>query len=293
MADTTRVSTGIAVLMPEIWAKEVGLRATGRRILAAACERFDASGPGDVYNFQQIADISATQITTGNPLTSTSITYTEVTNPRQRVAEPLAAYAAIQIQRDLATRMLDAAAGAMQQRLGISVANRVEVAIAGLLDIANTPTGGGWSNTDVGTTIAPWSVDNFLAAIGTVWHGGQDLVTPGSEKLYAFYDTAHWDNIFTAGFAGGLILSAATRGEANGPARTGRLESVFGVDIQVTGHMTDTQGHIFAEGAVVLLMKEEPLVVIQDFDLNKKIIAYVDYAPLVLWPELGVGHLHN
>jgi len=288
--NTTRISTGIAVLMPEIWAKEVGLRATARRVLANLVERVDFGGPGDFMNFQQLADIAATKIATGAPLGT--VTFSEITSPRQRIVEPLAAYAAVQLDRDLLKRWLDATEDAVQKRLGISIANRVETDIYTTMTAVNTATGGGWTNTDVGSIITDFSLANFLAAIEAIWSAGGDLLTQGVDRINAVYHPNKWANFFNEGIANsGAFLSAAVRGEANGPARTGRFDTAFGAGVDFTGHVGATDGQVFAEGAVILAIKEEPEVVIQPFDLSTKVIAYVDYGVLVLWPELGVAHL--
>ncbi len=277
-------------IMPDVWAKEVALEATSRRILASMCERVDFGGPGDVMHFEQMGDVTSTRDGPGaelgagdNIIDFNTPTITEFN------LQPFMAYAATQIDREVMNRMLPATEKAIQKRLGISNGNQVEITVA-------TDTVAGWSNAALGSSTAdPPTLDNILDAIGTIWNVGGDLVNRGDDRLFAVFHPIKWDDIIEIGIGSGTFLSASVRGEAGGVAKTGILGTVFGAQFDFTGHIltaagTGTRNIFFTEGSVLLGMKEEPQIIIQPFDLTTKIIAIIDYGVLVFWPSLGIEY---
>ena len=95
------------------------------------------------------------------------------------------------------------------------------------------------------------------------------------------------------GGSGPIFSSAAVRGEADGVAKSGKLGTVFGAEMDFTGHLLTNNGArnlIFCEGAALLAMKEEPEIIIEPFELTTKIIGVVDYGVLVLWQVLGIEY---
>ena len=299
MAITDLVSSNIGNIIPEIWAREVALQATPRRRLARLVERLDFAQAGDLMNFSQLADITATAVTAGSAIGT--LTYSEVVDPRQRQVNPFITYAAVQIERSLVNRWLEASQNAVKKRLGISLANRVEIDIATTMVAAQSDPSGGFKNTAQGSLLTAFDVADALTAINLIWENGGDLVNQGQDGLFGVYDGALWDNWITSGVLSAAttnnFLSASVRGEAGGVAVTGQLNTVFGLQIDFTNHIIQATGPpigyrnvIFTEGSTLLATKEMPVVLVQEFDLTVKIIATMDYGVLVLWPELGVEH---
>jgi len=294
---TTRIGDSYdpTVLMPEIWSKQVGLAATDRRVLAALVERVPFGGPGDVMNFQFINDIAVVQ--TGAAQAQQGPTYAEV-NPTQRQVTPLAANAAVEIDRDLMKRWLPATEDAIQKRLGISLGNQVEVDIATeMVDTAEGFADATDGNGVIGTDADAIGLPNLLTAVGTVWKGGKDLITQGQDRLYGVFHSGAWADLMEAGLTAtqGSFLSAAVRGEANGPARTGRIVTTFGMEVDFTGHIIEegasgAKNVIFAEGSTILSMKEDPEILIQPYELRQRVIAVIDYGVLVMWQNLGIEY---
>lgn len=287
MAITTKAVAGMANLQPDIWAKEVGLEATSRRVLADLVDRIDFSGPGDVMNFEQLPDIAATQVAAGAAVGVGSLTPSTVPTPTQRTMTPLFAYVFVQIERDLMNRWLSQTESAVQKRMGISLANQVEIDIAKME--AAVP-----ASNQFGAAGTPFALAELVKAMGAIWQNGGDLVTQGVDRAYAVYHASNWDDFMQVGVGTGTFLSAATRGEANGPARTGKIQTTFGFDVDFTGHIqlntAAPRNLLFTEGAILLGIKEEPEILIQPFEMSTKIIAVIDYGVTLLWPVLAARH---
>ncbi len=278
-----------AQVIPEIWAREIGLAATSRRIIAPKVEKVDFTGPGDQMHFEQVSDIAATKPATGGfgSLTSSTIGFeSEVT------VTPAIAVAYVQIEHPVLNRWLSKMSPAVQKRLGISLGNQVESDLAALHSDAIFT---------AGTDQDGFDMAGMVAAIGGIWSNGGDLVNQGVDPVFAIYHPDLWDNFINDGInqqSGAGFLSASMRGEANGPAKTGRIIVAFGAEVDFTGHIVTAEGAagtyannmIFAEGALVMAEKELPNVKDQEFELTLKIIAYQDYGVATLWDEILTRH---
>ncbi len=145
--------------------------------------------------------------------------------------------------------------------------------------------------TTVGTSSAGYNFleADFLSGLAQLHASGKDKVVPG--KIYGVYHPLQYDNMMGVS----NIVSAAVRGETNGPAKTGVIGLSNGVNIFFTSNVQlGTTGFcnlLIVPKWAILARKNRPKIEMERTNLATRVVASTQYGVAVQWSNCGVRHL--
>jgi len=145
--------------------------------------------------------------------------------------------------------------------------------------------------TTVGTSSAGYNFleADFLTGLAQLHANGKDKVVPG--KIYGIYHPLQYDNMMSIS----NIVSAAVRGESNGPAKTGVIGLSNGANIFFTSNVQlGTTGFcnlLIVPKWLILARKNRPKIEMERTNLATRVVASTMYGCAVQWSNCGVRHL--
>ncbi len=145
--------------------------------------------------------------------------------------------------------------------------------------------------TTVGTSSAGYNFleADFLTGLAQLHANGKDKVVPG--KIYGIYHPLQYDNMMSIS----NIVSAAVRGENNGPAKTGVIGLTNGTNIFFTSNVQlGTTGFcnlLIVPKWLILARKNRPKIEMERTNLATRVVASTMYGAAVQWSNCGVRHL--
>lgn len=265
-------------LVPELWETEVeydvnNIRGVAQFTLDTGSKYF---GPGRIVNWPRIPALPSANVKTNYP----TVTYSDPSTTVNITATPAIVYTGMILQEDVLLTTLSDAVQLYSPLLAEGLYQKVDADILALH--------GSFTPTTV-TDAAGWTEANFALAVERLMESGQDKVQIGG--ITAVYDITQWGNIMTTGNA----VSAAYRGEMNGAAKTGMIDTIYGVKFFFTANVTGTDpasnNMIFAKKAIWIARKNRPKVEMERTDLTTKIMASHMYSVQILNAKLGIKHV--
>lgn len=145
--------------------------------------------------------------------------------------------------------------------------------------------------TTVGTSSAGYNFleADFLTGLAQLHANGKDKVVPG--KIYAIYHPLQYDNMMGTS----NIVSAAVRGENNGPAKTGVIGLSNGANIFFTSNVQLLTANmcnlIIAPKWLILARKNRPKIEMERTNLTTRVVASTQYGVAVQWSNCAVRHI--
>ena len=145
--------------------------------------------------------------------------------------------------------------------------------------------------TTVGTSSAGYNFleADFLTGLAQLHANGKDKVKPGS--IYGIYHPLQYDNMMAVS----NIVSAAVRGESNGPAKTGVIGLSNGCNIFFTSNVqlltVNMCNLLIAPKWLILARKNRPKIEMERTNLATRVVASTQYGVAVQWSNCGVRHI--
>jgi hypothetical protein len=145
--------------------------------------------------------------------------------------------------------------------------------------------------TTVGTSSAGYNFleADFLTGLAQLHANGKDKVKPGS--IYGIYHPLQYDNMMAVS----NIVSAAVRGESNGPAKTGVIGLSNGCNIFFTSNVQLLTANmcnlLIAPKWLILARKNRPKIEMERTNLATRVVASTQYGVAVQWSNCGVRHV--
>lgn len=143
----------------------------------------------------------------------------------------------------------------------------------------------------VGTSSAGYNFleADFLTGLARLHAEGKDKVVPG--KIYGVYHPLQYDNIMAVQ----NIVSAAVRGESNGPAKTGVIGLSNGVNMFFTSNVvtftTNMCNLLIVPKWLILARKNRPKIEMERTNLATRVVASTMYGVTVQWSNCGIRHI--
>lgn len=220
MADTTINATTGAVLIPEVWAKEM-LVARENYLVAAKCVwRFDAdvAAFGDIIHIPEVANLTATSVTAGTDVTYQANTETEKTITVNQHWE-----ASFLVHDKFSAQTKYRYAQAMADKAAYALASKIDTVVLNLYSSATNYVGDG--STAVGKT-------NILKAIRYLDDANVPLTDRhfivdafGKEDLFAIDDFVKYDST-------GKVSPAI-----DGTRQGGEFGQIYGVKVHISNNV--------------------------------------------------------
>lgn len=264
-------------LIPQLWETEVeydvnNVRGVVQYVTDTGSKYF---GPGKTINWPRIPALPSANVKTNYP----TVTYADPTTTAVATATPAVVYTGLILQEDVILTTMSDAVQLYSPLLAEGLYQKVDADILALH--------GSFTPTTVADG-AGWTEANFALACERLLESAGDKGQVGG--LVGIYDITQWGNMVTTSNA----VSAAYRGEANGAAKTGEVNLIFGTKIFYTANVTGTDpasnNIIIAKKAIWIARKNRPKVEMERTDLTTKVMASHMYAVAILNAKLGIKH---
>jgi hypothetical protein len=265
-------------LIPQLWETDIeydvnNVRGVAPLTLDTGSKYF---GTGKTVNWPRVPSLPSANVKTNYP----TVTYADPSTTVNVTATPTVVYTGLILQEDVLLTTMSDASQIYSPLLGEGLYQKLDADILALH--------GSFTPTTV-TDAAGWTEPNWALALERLLESGGDKVQIGG--ISAVYDVTQWGNIMTTGNA----VSAAYRGESNGAAKTGMLDTIYGVKFLFTANVTGTDpasnNMIFAKKAIWIARKNRPKVEMERTDLTLKILASHMYSVQILNAKLGIKHV--
>lgn len=265
-------------LIPELWETEVeydvnNVRGVIQFVTDTGSKYF---GPGKTINWPRIPALPSANVKTNYP----TVTYADPSTTVNVTATPAVVYTGLILQEDVILTTMSDAVQLYAPLLAEGLYQKVDTDILALH--------GSFTPTTV-TDAAGWTDDNFALAIERLMESGGDKVQIGG--IAGVYDITQWGNIMLEPNA----VSASYRGEANGAAKTGQIDTVYGVKLFFTANVSGvdpaSNNMLFAKKAIWIARKNRPKVEMERTDLTTKVMASHMYSVQILNAKLGIKHV--
>ena len=278
MASVT--SATAATLISNIWADDIENAANDVRgvvdFITDTGDKYFGPGGGNVL-FPNVGAIAATAYGAG----TTTLTFTANTEGVTTV-NPTVIYTAVEIYEDAALTAIKDLVKVYAPPLAEGLYQNIEETILG--KHATTVTTVGASSAGYNFLEA-----DFLTGIAQLHANGKDKVQPGN--FAAIYHPLQYDNMFAVS----NIVSAAVRGEQNGPAKTGVINMSNGAKVFFTSNVQLLTANmcnlIIAPKWLILARKNRPKIEMERTNLATRVIASTMYGVAVQWSNCGVRHI--
>lgn len=266
-------------LIPQLWETEVeydvnNVRGVVQFVTDTGSKYF---GPGKTINWPRIPALPSANVKTNYP----TVTYADPSTTVNVTATPAVVYTGLILQEDVILTTMSDAVQLYSPLLAEGLYQKVDADILGQH--------AGFTGVSTVTDGAGWTEANFALAMERLLEAAGDKAQIGG--LVGVYDITQWGNMVTTS----NTVSAAYRGEANGAAKTGEVNLVFGTKIFYTANVTGTDpasnNMIFAKKGIWIARKNRPKVEMERTDLTTKVMASHMYAVNILNPKLGVKHV--
>lgn len=278
MASVTTATA--ANLISTLWSEKIEYAANDVRgvvdFITDTGDRYFGRG-GGTLTFPNIAAIAGTAYVGG----TTSLTFTANTEGATTVV-PTVVYTAVEIYEDALNTTIVDAVKAYAPVLAEGLYQKIEEDI---LSQHQTTV------TTVGSSAAGYNFleADFLTGLAQLHANGKDKVVPG--KIYGVYHPLQYDNMMAVQ----NIVSAAVRGENNGPAKTGVIGLSNGANIFFTTNVqlltVNMCNLLIVPKWLILGRKNRPKIEMERTNLATRVVASTQYGVKVQWSNCGVRHI--
>lgn len=265
-------------LAPELWETEVEYDVNNVRGVVQFTTDTGSKyfGQGKIIHWPRIPALPSANVKTNYP----TVTYADPSTTVDVTSTPAVVYTGLILQEDVLLTTMSDAVQLYSPLLAEGLYQKVDADILAL-HASFTPT--------TVTDPAGWTEANFALAQERLLESAGDKGQIGA--IAAIYDITQYGNIMQTGNA----VSASYRGETNGAAKTGMIDTIYGDKFFFTANVTGTDpasnNMIFAKKAIWIARKNRPKVEMERTDLTTKVLASHMYAVQILNPKLGIKHV--
>lgn len=264
MAGTTTTTTTAAKWVDQVWAKDIDVLAYEEEVFANKI--VDTGRTGSTFHYPKHDNLSRATLTEANAANLTFVANTET----EATMSPATTVVPVEVTLTLIARMMNDPSDMLKSSIEQSLAEGIDVTALTLVSALTTNVVG--NNVDNFTKALILDADQKLSATAKKLYtagGGQGMCIVGVTQKDDLLDISD-------------ITNAQFRGDTVNPVVSGWVAKAFGIRFFESGNVQIASSTLwnvlFITRAFIIGFNQRPTVRMEEFQLVKRIIGWVDFA---------------